>query len=88
MASRRKVIITCAVTGSIHTPSMSPSLPVTPDEELRRPIDTAQEARAERLSTVTAPQAGLGLAAALPGGARAAGRRSGGRRRPSAPGRA
>lgn len=28
----RKVIITCAVTGSIHTPSMSPYLPVTPDE--------------------------------------------------------
>ncbi|HIF70327.1 MAG TPA: hypothetical protein EYQ29_13695, partial [Candidatus Lambdaproteobacteria bacterium] len=26
---RRKVIITCAVTGSIHTPSMSPYLPVT-----------------------------------------------------------
>ncbi|NIO42483.1 MAG: hypothetical protein GTO41_21460, partial [Burkholderiales bacterium] len=25
-----KVIITCAVTGSIHTPSMSPYLPVTP----------------------------------------------------------
>jgi uncharacterized protein (DUF849 family) len=29
---RRKVIITCAVTGAIHTPSMSPHLPVTPDE--------------------------------------------------------
>jgi uncharacterized protein (DUF849 family) len=28
----RKVIITCAVTGSIHTPSMSPYLPITPDE--------------------------------------------------------
>jgi uncharacterized protein (DUF849 family) len=27
-----KVIITCAITGSIHTPSMSPYLPVTPDE--------------------------------------------------------
>ena len=32
MADRRKVIITCAVTGSIHTPSMSPYLPVTPKE--------------------------------------------------------
>ena len=30
--SSRKVIITCAVTGAIHTPSMSPSLPVTPQE--------------------------------------------------------
>lgn len=28
----RKVIISCAITGSIHTPSMSPYLPVTPDE--------------------------------------------------------
>ena len=27
-----KVIITCAITGSIHTPSMSQYLPVTPDE--------------------------------------------------------
>jgi len=32
MASPRKVIITCAVTGAIHTPSMSPYLPVTPEE--------------------------------------------------------
>ncbi len=32
MAAKRKVIITCAVTGAIHTPSMSPHLPVTPEE--------------------------------------------------------
>jgi uncharacterized protein (DUF849 family) len=32
MAERRKVIITCAVTGSIHTPTMSPYLPITPQE--------------------------------------------------------
>ena len=32
MARRDKVIITCAVTGSIHTPTMSPWLPVTPQE--------------------------------------------------------
>ena len=32
MAAKRKVIITCAVTGSIHTPSMSPYLPITPKE--------------------------------------------------------
>lgn len=30
--SQGKVIISCAVTGSIHTPSMSPHLPVTPQE--------------------------------------------------------
>ena len=28
----RKVIISCAVTGAIHTPSMSPHLPITPEE--------------------------------------------------------
>jgi uncharacterized protein (DUF849 family) len=32
MAKARKVIITCAITGSIHTPSMSPHLPVTAEE--------------------------------------------------------
>jgi uncharacterized protein (DUF849 family) len=32
MRKTGKVIITCAVTGSIHTPSMSPHLPITPDE--------------------------------------------------------
>src|SRR5690606_33035682 len=32
MASKKKVVITCAVTGAIHTPSMSEYLPVTADE--------------------------------------------------------
>ena len=32
VARREKVIITCAVTGSIHTPTMSPHLPLTPGE--------------------------------------------------------
>ena len=32
MAGSGKVIITCAVTGGIHTPTMSPHLPITPDE--------------------------------------------------------
>ena len=31
MAKRRPVIITCAITGAIHTPSMSPHLPATSD---------------------------------------------------------
>ena len=31
-APRKKVIITCAVTGSIHTPTMTPYLPITPNE--------------------------------------------------------
>jgi uncharacterized protein (DUF849 family) len=41
-APQGKVIITCAVTGSIHTPSMSPYLPVTPDEIARAAIEAAQ----------------------------------------------
>src|SRR5215813_3043223 len=31
-AKSDKVIITCAVTGSIHTPTMSEALPITPDQ--------------------------------------------------------
>jgi len=41
-AAQGKVIITCAVTGSIHTPSMSPYLPVTPDEIAAAAIGAAQ----------------------------------------------
>ncbi|KAA0679855.1 3-keto-5-aminohexanoate cleavage protein [Azospirillum brasilense] len=40
--SARKVIITCAVTGSIHTPSMSPHLPVTPDQIAAEAIDAVE----------------------------------------------
>ncbi|HEX6980205.1 MAG TPA: 3-keto-5-aminohexanoate cleavage protein [Alphaproteobacteria bacterium] len=42
MAKSRKVIITCAVTGSIHTPSMSPYLPVTPQEIADAAIGAAE----------------------------------------------
>lgn len=42
MASKRKVIITCAVTGAIHTPSMSPHLPVTADEIAEAAIGAAK----------------------------------------------
>ena len=37
-----KVIITCAVTGAIHTPSMSPYLPVTPEEIADAAIGAAE----------------------------------------------
>ena len=42
MAGDKKVIITCAVTGSIHTPSMSPHLPITPDEIAQAAIAAAE----------------------------------------------
>jgi uncharacterized protein (DUF849 family) len=37
----RKIIITCAVTGSIHTPTMSPHLPLTPEEIAQASIEAA-----------------------------------------------
>ncbi|MGB9152273.1 MAG: 3-keto-5-aminohexanoate cleavage protein [Alphaproteobacteria bacterium] len=42
MAVSRKVIITCAVTGAIHTPSMSPHLPVTASEIAEAAIGAAE----------------------------------------------
>jgi uncharacterized protein (DUF849 family) len=37
-----KVIITCAITGAIHTPSMSPYLPVTPEEIIKDSLEAAE----------------------------------------------
>src|SRR5436190_1906742 len=42
MAEARKVIITCAVTGSIHTPTMTQYLPITPDEVAEGAIGAAE----------------------------------------------
>jgi len=42
MATTRKVIVTCAVTGAIHTPSMSPHLPITPEEIVNEAIAAAE----------------------------------------------
>ena len=38
MISGRKRVITCAITGSVHTPSMSPHLPIFPDDIAREAI--------------------------------------------------
>jgi uncharacterized protein (DUF849 family) len=56
MAASNKVIITCAVTGAIHTPTMSPYLPITPTEIAEAAIGAAEAA--------------LGLEAATPDEAR------------------
>ena len=40
--SDNKVIITCAITGSIHTPTMSDALPITPDQIARQAIAAAE----------------------------------------------
>ena len=42
MKRAEKVIISCAITGSIHTPSMSPHLPVTPAQIAKSAIEAAQ----------------------------------------------
>ena len=42
MRKTNKVIITCAVTGSIHTPTMSPHLPITPSEIAEQSISSAE----------------------------------------------
>ena len=38
----KKVIITCAITGGIHTPTMSDALPCTPDEITKQSVDAAE----------------------------------------------
>src|SRR3979411_3206007 len=57
--SSRKVVISCAVTGSIHTPSMSPHLPVTAAEIAESALVRPRAAAPDR-----------GLDAPHPGGAR------------------
>lgn len=39
---RDKVVISCAVTGSIHTPTMSPYLPITPDQIAEQAVAAAE----------------------------------------------
>ena len=41
-AAQGKVIITCAITGSIHTPTMSPYLPITPEQIAAESIAAAK----------------------------------------------
>ena len=41
-AVQSKIIISCAVTGSVHTPSMSPHLPLTPEEIAEQSIAAAE----------------------------------------------
>ena len=42
MSANNKVIISCAVTGAIHTPSMSPHLPITPEEIITDSLAAAE----------------------------------------------
>ncbi|MDP2085443.1 MAG: 3-keto-5-aminohexanoate cleavage protein, partial [Gemmobacter sp.] len=40
--ARTKTIITCAITGAIHTPTMSDALPVTPDSIAEQAVAAAE----------------------------------------------
>ena len=63
MDLKDKVIITCAVTGAIHTPSMSPHLPVTPEEiaaaalALDRPLPSRLSRASSTVSIVPSARA-------------------------------
>ena len=41
MSKQKKVIISAAITGAIHTPSLSPYFPATPEQIARQAIDAA-----------------------------------------------
>src|SRR5690606_28370198 len=59
LRTSNKVIITCAVTGSIHTPSMSPHLPITPEEIAQEAIAATQAGAAMVHLHARDPQTGL-----------------------------
>lgn len=42
MAKSRSVIITCAITGAIHTPTMSENLPITPEQIIESALGAAE----------------------------------------------
>jgi uncharacterized protein (DUF849 family) len=54
-----KVIISCAITGAIHTPTMSPYLPISPDDIARQAIAAAEAGAAIVHLHARDPQTGL-----------------------------
>ena len=44
-ATQAKVIVTCAITGAIHTPTMSPHLPITAEEIAQEAIAAGEGGR-------------------------------------------
>lgn len=55
----RKVVITAAITGSIHTPTMSPYLPITPEEIAQNAIDAAEAGAAAVHLHARDPESGM-----------------------------
>src|SRR4051812_43564112 len=73
MAATRKVIITCAITGAIHTPSMSPHLPVNAAGDRRRGDRSGRGGRRHR--PPACPRSADRPAGPAPGGVHAVPRR-------------
>ena len=42
MSRQKKIIISAAITGAIHTPSMSPNFPASPEQIARQAVDAAK----------------------------------------------
>ena len=42
MAKQKKVVISAAITGAIHTPTMSPYFPASPEQIAQQAIDAAK----------------------------------------------
>lgn len=40
--SNRKIIVSCAITGSVHTPTMSEYLPITPSQIVESAVEAAE----------------------------------------------
>jgi len=43
MSKSKKVIVTCAITGAVHTPTMSEHLPITPEQIIKESLAAAEE---------------------------------------------
>ncbi len=83
MASR-KVILTCAITGSGHTPSMSPHLPYTIDDVVNQSIEAAEAGASIIHLHARDPRDGRPTPSRQPPSPPRGGRRGVGRARPEA----
>ena len=57
--AENKVVITAAITGSIHTPTMSPYLPITPEQIARNAIEAAEAGAAAVHLHARDPESGM-----------------------------
>src|SRR5271165_4782486 len=56
--NNRKIIISCAITGSVHTPTMSEYLPITPSQIVESAVEAAEAGAAILHLHAREPEAG------------------------------